>query len=265
MSENRVDRYPTGVRGLRGCTGLLVVLSVIVGCAGGIPSIPNSPESILEKADAYFARKRYFESQELYKAFLLRYPGDDRSDYAQFKLAESLYNGEEYGLASVEYHILVSNYGYSEYVDDAYFKEALSYYHQALKPSLDQSKRLDALERLERFITVFPQSPLVPDAQEHIEKIHERLAEKAFDNARLYFKKNYRRSAEIYFDKILDNYPNNAYWARAAYFKGVIVLWRGEIDEAIRWFSAVVNYPEDVEVRPAAQRELQKLRQSRNE
>jgi outer membrane protein assembly factor BamD len=238
---------------------LLVVF--VIGCAGGVPRVPNSAQAILERGDAYFDRKMYFHSQEMYKAFLLRYPGDDRSDYAQFKLGESLFHGEEYALAAVEYHLVATNYGYSEWVDDAYFKEALCYYHQGLKPPLDQTKRLDALERMERFITVFPQSPFIPEAQDYIRAIHAKLAEKGFKNALFYYRGKRWRSALIYFDKVIDDYPDNTYWARACFYKGLILVKRGETDEAVRMFSKVMAYPEDVDVKPGAQRELRKLRQ----
>jgi outer membrane protein assembly factor BamD len=264
MIEHPVDEYPTRTPRVSGITRFAAFIGLLlIGCAGGIPSIPSSPEAILQKGDAYFARKRYFQAHELYKAFLLRYPGEDRSDYAQFKLAESLYAGEDYALAAVEYHIVVSNYGYSEYVDDGYFKEALCYNHQALKPPLDQTKREDALERLERFITVFPRSPLVPEAQEHIETIREKLAEKAFKNAWFYLKKKRSRSAMIYFDKIIEDYPNNKYWARALFYKGTILVRRGETDEAIRLFSQVIAYPDQVEVKEMARKELARLRDSK--
>ena len=156
----------------------------------------------------------------------------------------------------------MTNYGYSEYVDDAYLKEALSFEKQAPKPPLDQRKRLDALEKLERFITVFPQSLLIPEAQEAIEEIHAKLAEKDFKNAKFYYGRKRYKSAEIYFMKIIDNYPNNKYWAEAAFFQGKIFLWRGEKDEAIRMFSRAANYPDNINAKRAAEFELRKLRQS---
>jgi outer membrane protein assembly factor BamD len=262
MIDNRVKKYPArgwGVGRFGSLFALLVVF--VVGCAGGVPRVPNSAQGVLERGDAYFDRKMYFHSQEMYKAFLLRYPGDDRSDYAQFKLGESLFYGEEYALAAVEYHVVTTNYGYSEWVDDAYFKEALCYYHQGLKPPLDQTKRLDALERMERFITVFPQSPLIPEAQEHIREIHAKLAEKGYKNALFYYRNKRWRSALIYFDKVIDNYPDNKFWARSCFYKGLILVKRDETDEAVRMFSKVMAYPEDVDVKPGAQRELRRLRE----
>ena len=263
MTEPRSNTYPATPFGMVRLGWVLLLLAV-AGCAGGVPRVPNSAQAILERGDAYFDRKMYYHSQEMYKAFLQRYPGDDRSDYAQFKLGESLYNGKEYALAAVEYHLLTNNYGYSEYVDDAYYKEALCFFHQALKPPLDQSKREQALERLERFVTVFPQSDLVPEAQKHIAMVHEKLAEKAFSTARFYDKNKRLSSALIYYDKIIDEYPNNEYWAMACYFKGMILLRRGESDEAIQMFSRVLNYPDDVGVKRDARREMERLRKGAN-
>ncbi|MDH3217398.1 MAG: outer membrane protein assembly factor BamD [Candidatus Krumholzibacteria bacterium] len=261
MINHFVDKYSTRAHGLRPLAGVVGVLALLlVGCAGGLPSIPNSSDAILEKGDAYFARKKYLQAQELYKAFLLRFPGDDRSDYAQFRLAESLFAGEDYALAAVEYHVLVSNYGYSEYADDGFFKGALCYYYQALKPPLDQAQRMQALDKLEQFARVFPQSPLAPQAREHIQKIHEKLAQKAFANAMFYVRKKRASSSIIYLDKIITKYPNNDFWARAFYLKGKILLERGETEEAIRMFSQVMAYPRDVDVKEEARRELQKLR-----
>jgi outer membrane assembly lipoprotein YfiO len=256
-----VDEYPRRNGTItRGARFFGAVILLVVGCAGGIPSIPVSPDAILDKGDAYFARKKYIQAQELYKAFLLRFPGEDRSDYAQFRLAETLFASEEYALAAVEYHILVSNYGYSEYSDDGFFKAALCAYYQALNPALDQTKRLQALDKLEQFVRVFPQSPLIPDAHEHIRKIHETLAEKALANARFYLRNKRPKSAEVYLDKVIVNYPNNDFWASAVYFKGKILLDRGETDEAIRMFSQVMAYPRDIDVKKDAARELQRLR-----
>jgi outer membrane protein assembly factor BamD len=264
MIEKRANRHLMVMRTVNRVGAILVALSMLLfvfGCAGGLGKVPNSPEGILERGDAYFQRKMYFHSQEMYKAFLLRYPGHDRSDHAQFMLGMSLYNGKEYALAAIEFHLVVTNYGYSELVDDAYLQEALSLEKQAPKSSLDQRKREEALEKLERFMTVFPQSDKIAVAQEAIERIRAVLAEKCFKNGKFYYRRKRYRSAEIYFKKIIDRYPNNEYWANAGYYQGLIFLKRNDRDEAIRMFSLVMSYPENVEAKRASEFELRKLRQ----
>jgi outer membrane protein assembly factor BamD len=238
----------------------LVFTAFIIGCAGGVPSIPNDPEQILSKGDQYHKREKYFQSQALYQAFLTRYPGHDRSDYAQYMMAESYYGDEEYALAAVEYQILVTNYGYSEYVDDGYFKQALCNYKQAPKPHLDQTKTYEALSQLQQFVQVFTKSPILPEAQKYIQQIHERLANKEYDNAVFYHEGKRYESAMIYLNKIIDNYPDNSYWASAMYLKAKILTDRGENeDEAVDLLRRVLEYPEDLEVKRRADLLLQQL------
>jgi outer membrane protein assembly factor BamD len=237
----------------------LSLIMVLMGCAGGIPSIPDSPESIIEKGNSYFERGKYFQSSELFKAFLLRHPGHARSDYAQFMLAESYFNDEDYALAGVEYQLLVTNYGYSDYVDDGYFREAVSLYRQSPKASLDQSRCYDALGKFDRFVMVFNQSPLVPEAQKYVKEIKDKLAKKDYENAAFYFSRKRYDSSLIYLNKVVENYPDNEYYALSLFLKGRIKEIKGEIDEAKRLYQQVIDYPADIEVKKEATEALQKI------
>jgi outer membrane assembly lipoprotein YfiO len=211
-------------------------------CVGGMPRVPNAPDDILTSADRYFERHKYVQSAELYKAFLQRYPGHDRSDYAQFRLAESYYGQREWLLAAVEYRILVTNYGYSDYVDDGYYREGLCYFELCPKPQLDQTKCQEGLEKLRRFVQVFSNSPLVPEALEYIDQLQAHLARKEIETALYYYKKKLYISSLIYLNKIIDNYPNNVHWCRAHYYKATIFYDREEdIKEVVRMLSQVLD------------------------
>jgi len=230
------------------------------GCAGSLPSIPDTPAAVMAKADALFARGSYFQSSELYKAFLERYPGDDRSDVAQFRLAESYFHDGEYELAAVEYQILLANYGYSDYAPESLFRIGVCYWEQAPKPVRDQQKSYDALAKFEQFIQTFPDHPLVPEAREYVRKVHRRLAEKAMIALRWYYKRGRFKAAMIYCDKIIDSYPDNEFYVEALYLKGTILLAFGEVEEAAQLFSAVLAWPEDLRVKAHAEEKLQEAR-----
>jgi outer membrane protein assembly factor BamD len=225
-----------------------------MGCAGGMPSIPNSPEEILSKGDQYFRKGKYYPSQELFKAFLTRHAGHERSDYAQFMLAESYFHMEEYALGAVEYRVLVTNYGYSEYVDEGYFKEALCSYHQSPKSQLDQAKAYEALSQFQQFVQVFKSSPLVPEAEKYIGLIHEKLAGKEMENAVFYFRNKRYVSALIYLDKIIAEYPGNTQWVEAKYLKAKILFLRGERkNEAVELLRQVIEYPVELRIKKDAE------------
>jgi outer membrane protein assembly factor BamD len=241
-------------------SALAVLLVSGAGCGAGVPRIPDSPEAVLAKADEYYEKGKFFQAQELYKAFLSRYPGHDRGDYAQFMLGESYYNNREWPLAAVEFQILMNNYGYSEYIDDALFKLGLCYYHESPKSQRDQQKAHDALSRFNQFLQTFPNSPLVPQVNEYVKSIHGKLAEKTFDTGYYYYRRKKWTAALIYFSKVVEEYPENEYWARSAYFKALILEDRGEVDEAARFYTMVLTYPEDVTYKPDARRRLDRMR-----
>jgi outer membrane protein assembly factor BamD len=232
----------------------------VLGCAGSIPKIPDDPEACLAKADSYFQRGKLFEAQELYKGFLSRFPGHDRSDYAQFQLAESYFRNKEYPLAAAEHQVLMSNYGYSEYVDDALFQIGVCYWLESPRPERDQQKTEDALSRFEQFLQTFPSSPLVDGAKAYIEQIHKKLAEKAFDTGYFYYRRKKPQAALIYFDRIIADHPNNEFWARALYYKALILEENGQTEEAIRYFSRVLSYPHELAIKVEARDHLKALR-----
>ncbi len=245
--------------------GMLAVMLAaaigLAGCAAGIPSIPNTGDGIIEKGDRYFKNGRYFQAAELYKAYLARYAGQNSSDYAQFRLGESYFEDREYAVAAVEYRLLVTNYGYSEYVDEGYFKEALCNYRQSPKPDLDQTKTLEALSQFEQFVRVFGDSPLIPEAQTYIVEIHEKLARKDLDNAKFYMKGKRYLSAIIYLDKIINSYPDNVFWVEAKYLKAKALYIRGErLDEALVLLNEVIDYPESLRVQGDAKRLIKQVR-----
>ena len=128
----------------------VVLIGLVMSCAGGLPKVPATPDAVLARADDYFNRGKNRQAVALYQEFLDRYVGNERADYAQYKLAESYLATGEYDLASVEYQVLITNYGYSEWVDEAIFQIGVCKWHQARRAEREQQESLDALSLQKR-------------------------------------------------------------------------------------------------------------------
>ena len=217
------------------------------------------PDQKLALADEMFAKGSYNKAAVEYKDFLATFAGDERSDYAQFRLAESYRLDEQYALAAVEYRILVSDYGYSDYVDDAFFLEAVCAFRQANRPERDQTKSHEALNRINRFLQIFPASPRREEAEKLRLEIHERLGKKDFLNAKLYYSIGRHEAALIYFDKIIASFPSTVWAQRSHFYRGMIMKERGERDEAIRSFEIALGGPNDLPERQEATEALESL------
>ena len=188
----------------------------------------NQPGEKLAAADALFGRGKYGDAAIEYKDFLQTFAGDERSDYAQFRAAEAYRMDKEYALAAVEYRIITVDFGYSEYVDDAMFLEALCAFKQSPRVERDQTKTYEALNGVNRFLQVFPSSPRAEEARLLLRDVQEKLGKKEFLNARLYFRKKRYTAALVHFDKIMDLYPATTWASRSHYYRGYIRETRGD-------------------------------------
>ncbi len=217
------------------------------------------PDQKLALADELFGRGKYDRSAVEYKDFLATFAGDERSDYAQFRLAESYRLDEQYAIAAVEYRILVSDYGYSDYVDDAFFLEGLCAFEQTNRPERDQTKSYEALNRINRFMQIFPSSPRREEAEKIRMKIHDQLGKKDFLNAKLYYSMHRDEAALIYFDKVIASYPSTMWAQRSHYYRGMIMKNRGDREEAVKSFEIALREPARLPEREEAIRALESL------
>ncbi len=191
------------------------------------------PGQKLALADDFFEAGKYSKALAEYKDFLATFAGDDRSDYAQFRVAECYRMDEDFALAAVEYRILINDYGYSDFIDDAFYLEGLCEFEQAPRYELNQSKSYIALSRINRFLRMFPESPRRAEAERTLSEIEDRLGKKIFSSAILYYSRKYYSSATIYFDKVIAEFPGTVWAAKGHYYKGMILQRRGREDEAL--------------------------------
>jgi outer membrane protein assembly factor BamD len=233
---------------------------MVVSCAGGVSRVTATPDTVLKRADDYFNKGKHVQAAEMYQKFLDSYVGHERADYAQYKLAESHLQGHDYELAAVEYQVLITNYGYSEWVDDAIFQTGVCYWKEASRAERDQQKSLDALSRFNQFLTTYPGNPRAPAAKEYVRQINERLALKSLESARWYYRRREPKAALVYCDKVIDNYPDNQYWEQAMYLKGVILIDRAENDKAIEQFTKLIAATKDDSMKRDAEAQIKRAR-----
>lgn len=243
----------------RVCAWLLLVLSV-VSCAGKVSKISATPDAVLKRADEDFNKGKSVQAATLYQKFLDTYVGNERADYAQYKLAESHLQGHDYDLAAVEYQVVITNYGYSEWVDDAIFQTGVCYWKEAARSERDQQKSLDALSRFQQFLTTYPDNPRVPAAKEYVRQINERLALKSLESARWYYRRREPKAAMVYCDKVIDNYPDNQYWEQAMYLKGLILIDRAQNEQAIEQFTKLIAATKDDVMKHDAEDQIKRAR-----
>lgn len=178
----------------------------------------------MDKADRYKMAKKLLEKED-YQSALLNFEiitstarGFNFIDSAFYYLAMCHYYQKEYISAASELNRLITDLPSSGLADDAQYMIGMSYFELSPKFSLDQQYTKKAVVEFEKLLNYYPRSNFVDDAKNKLRICENKLAKKDYKSGELYINlKNYD-AAIIYFNSILENYPDSD-WVKAALFK----------------------------------------------
>lgn len=195
----------------------LCLLSSLFGCGSSRPKMKLDAEDQFLLAKSKFDNRKYLDAQTEFQKLLWEFPGSEYVDEAQFYLAECYFHMEDYPSAIDGYTRLLNNYSQSPFSADAQFKIGLCYYEQVLPSALDQDYTRKAIRELRTFLEDYPDNENVPEAQKLLLECRTRLAKKEYDTGHLYYKLGEYGSAIIYYEELIENYPDTK-WADDAQF-----------------------------------------------
>lgn len=168
------------------------------------------------KAVDYFNKGDFMRASTLFDAVATYYKGTERSETVLNYLAKSYMGQKDYLSASEYYKTYVKTYPKGKYVVEAKYMIGYCHYLDSPDARLDQAETLNAIVALQEFVEVYPESERVPEANKLLDEMHDKLAFKAYLNAKLYFNlgnylgNNYE-SAVIAAQNALKKYPSTKY------------------------------------------------------
>ncbi len=172
-------------------------------------------EVAFSKAKAQYDEENWSDAARAFETVVSIGRGTDLGQQAQYLLAESYFNDRRYLLAASEYDRYASFYPRSERREDVDFKAALCYYELSPRYRLDQSYTRQALERFRLFNSRYPNSDRVVDSSQYITQLRNKLARKQYEAAEFYKRTDRFSAAIVYYDLVLDSYPESQ-WAEEA-------------------------------------------------
>ena len=213
----------------------IVLISLLIiylnNCASNKPKPVVDFEQHYRQGTEYFNKKKWDKAIEHFTLVVINSPGSELADDAQFYIAECYFKRKEYLLAASEYQQLINRYAYSEYVEEAFYKIALSQYKSSPRYQLDQEYSLYALQSFQDFIDTYPQSRFGADAEQKIVEIRSKLARKLFESGKLYRKLQEWKAAIIYFDKVLEIYYDTEWAEKARLEKAYCLIRQRNFDQ----------------------------------
>lgn len=176
--------------------------------------------SIAEKDSAavyFFNKKNYETAMPILEELLGVYRGTARYQKILYFYAYCKYGLGDYITSAFYFEEFVKQFPASELTEDAQFMVANCYRAMSADYMLDQSETQKAIEAYEFFIEQYPMSPRVEKAEAYIRELRNKLMIKAFEQANLYYKIGYYKSAVIAFKNFISDYPGSPFREEAAY------------------------------------------------
>ncbi len=168
---------------------------------------------------------------EIYKKVVDNAPYGKLAEESQFKMGEALKKGERYDEAIQAFQKLAEDYPNSKFADKARYETAYCAYKASLKPAYDIEPTDKAIKAFQNFAESNQDKELSKEADKTVLRLRDKAAEKSMITARFYESQNHYQSAVIYYQEVLDKFPDCSFVKEA----------RTKIDK----LSAVIKNRED--------------------
>lgn len=167
---------------------VLAVL-LLTGCAQEFNAVYKHSDYFYkyEYAKQCYVAGKYTQASTLFGEIITMMKGTDHAEESLFLYAMSLYLNGEYDLASDAFKRCYVSYPKGQYTERAYFYTGESLYESSPEPRLDQSPTMAAIKAYQDFLDIFPRTSLREKAQERMIALQDKLVQKEYYNARLYY------------------------------------------------------------------------------
>jgi len=163
------------------------------------------------KAFYFYNKGDYIKAGTLFDQLAPLTRGTRMADSVFFYQAMAQYKLNDYIIAGHYFNNFTTVYENSKLVQEAAYMEAYCYYLQSPRPELDQVPTYQALDAFRLYMIKYPASPRVADCQRILKELNEKLMEKSFLAARLYYNLNDYKASIVALNTCLIEFPDSKY------------------------------------------------------
>jgi len=208
-----------------------------------------------KKAVEYYNAGEYARAGTLFQELIGIYRGTSKADEIYYYYAKSMMGQKDYLMAGQYFRTLIKEYPVSKYVEEAQFMAGYCEYLQSPKVRLDQEVTRNAIDALQLYVNLYPFSERVDEANRLIDEMRDKLVEKSFLSAKMYFDFENYKAASVALENSLKEYPDTKYREELMYMllKSKYLLGINSIEEKKEqrlsdaldeYFNFVDEYPE---------------------
>jgi outer membrane protein assembly factor BamD len=137
--------------------------------------------------------------------------GTTKADTVKYYQAKSYYGQKDYMMAGYYFSELSATYASSVYLEEADFMVGYCFYKQSPRAELDQQTTYKAITAMQMFLSKYPTSERMSECIDIIVEMTDKLVEKSYISAKLYYDLGYYKSAILALRNSLIEHPETRY------------------------------------------------------
>lgn len=190
--------------------GIFVLLII---CCSGYEKVLKSNDYKLKYQEAlkYYDKGDYVRASTIFDQISTVYRGTDQADTIYYYQAMSYFNQSDYILAGHYFRTFARTYGASSFAETADYMGAYCYYMTSPRPNLDQSNSVQAMQAFQLHLIKYPNSSKKDEVLTYINELREKLVEKSYLSARLYYDLEDYKASIVALNNSLIKFPDSKY------------------------------------------------------
>ncbi len=191
---------------------ILFISLMLSGCSNKYQQVLKNPDNRLklEMADAYYKKKDFVRAISLYEQVEDAYSGTPTAEKVLYNSAQCNFGLKMYALAGFQFKTYFENFPTGEHAEESLYMNAYCAFLESFEPELDQTDTYKAIETFKIFINVYPESKYIPEVNNYLDKLRDKLSYKAYMSAKMYYNMGEYKSAIVTLKNISRAYPEMA-------------------------------------------------------
>lgn len=189
---------------------IAAALLLIASCSGYNRLLRHgSSEDKYEKALELYNNEKYNKALTLFKEVEKIFEHSDRADSISFYIGICYFRTGDYVSSGEQFNTFRETFRRSPFLEEAEYYFAKGFFYSSSEPENDQTNTHVAMQAIGEYLERYPNSRKKEDLAENLLDLRQRLYDKAYLNAKLYYDIGYYNSAVTALNNAIKRYPDS--------------------------------------------------------
>ncbi|MBN1185939.1 MAG: outer membrane protein assembly factor BamD [Bacteroidales bacterium] len=242
---------------------IIILLLSNTGCSKYEKLLKSSDYNLkYQKAKEYYHDKEWVKAATLFEQIMPVFRATLKSDTIAYYHAYCYYHQADYLLSGYYFDNLAKTYPHSSFAEESAFMHAYCLYLSSPRPSLDQTYSLQSIDAFTLYAIKYPESVRIPETKEYIVEMRNKLIEKSYMSAKLYYEMGKYKASIIALRNSIGDFPDTKYREEILFLtlKSSFLLAENSVIEKQKeryqatvdeYYSFVTEYPESKYIKDA--------------